>query len=208
MTTKYKLDDIREQILVDIQDAYPETFEAYEASNILGEEIFGSPRPHPNAVLNLFRQCGVASALPYAHYLACKGGLSSLTTTTTGAALSAPVLATTVRGLGKLKAAELKVANKILFQQKQYKCSRFLCLTGVSVTSEMLGDEPVFQSIFKSVVDISSEMVTTALETPKFHAAAAKSLFCTKCVEAWLKFHREAREEVWGALPEWFELSP
>lgn len=205
MTTKYEIKAVREQILEDLQEAYPETFEAYEASTVLGERIFGTPKPHPNAVLNLFRQCSVTFALPYAFYMACRGGLSSLTTTAAGAKLSAPVLAVTVRGLGNLRAAELKVANRIIFQPKLHRCAKFLCMAGTGLDTDSRG-ELVFQNIFKSIVDSSSDMATTALETPKF-PASSESHFCTRCLEAWLKFHREARREVWCALPEYFGLN-
>lgn len=206
MTTKYQISDIREQILVDIQEAYPKTFKVYEDSTILGENVFGEPKQHPNAVLSLFKQCGVTFPLPYAFYTACRGGLSSLTDNTIGISLPGPTLAVAVRGLGKLKAAELKAAKNILFQPKLHRCDRFSCYSGSSVNHDKDG-KPVFQSVFDSIVDSSGNMATHALETPIFDAVS-ETLFCKTCLDTWLKGHREDRAEMWYALPEYFELGP
>ena len=61
------------QLLDIIRDAYPETFEGLDPYKVLGESVFTGPTPHPNAVLNLFVQQGLASALPMAYYMAVRG---------------------------------------------------------------------------------------------------------------------------------------
>ena len=54
MTTKYGFIDVREQLIEDLRSAYPTEWEDFKAAKVLGEDVFGLPRPHPNAVLNLF----------------------------------------------------------------------------------------------------------------------------------------------------------
>jgi len=78
MTAKYGFSDIRKALVEDIKGAYPTKWEDFEAARILGEDVFGSPKPHPNAVLNLFLQQDVKFALPFAAYRAGLGGLSAL----------------------------------------------------------------------------------------------------------------------------------
>ena len=54
MTTKYGFSRVRDQLVQDLKGAYPTKWEAYQAAEVLGEDVFGSPKPHPNAVLNLW----------------------------------------------------------------------------------------------------------------------------------------------------------
>jgi hypothetical protein len=53
----------------------PTKWEAYQAAEVLGEDVFGSPTPHPNSVLNLFAEQGIKFALPFAAYRAVLGGV-------------------------------------------------------------------------------------------------------------------------------------
>ena len=74
MTTKYGFSDIRRQLIKDLKGAYPTRWEDFETAKILGEDIFGSPKPHPNAVLDLFEAQNVRFAIPFAAYRASIGG--------------------------------------------------------------------------------------------------------------------------------------
>ena len=65
ITAKYEMPAIRSQILEAIREAYPETFEGFNPSNMLGESVSSGPTPH---VLNLFVQQNLTSALPMAYY--------------------------------------------------------------------------------------------------------------------------------------------
>jgi hypothetical protein len=69
---------VHSQLLDAIRDAYPATFEDLDPSKALGENVFGEPTPHPNAVLSLFVQQKLTSALPMAYYMAVRRGLDSL----------------------------------------------------------------------------------------------------------------------------------
>lgn len=209
MTTKYEVHDIRVQLLVDLHEAYPNTFEEYEASTILADRIFGHPKPHPNTVLNLFNQCNVGFALPYAYYMACREGVSSLTDTTPDRSLPPATLAVAIRGLGELKAAEIRAVKAVLFAPKLHKCDRFMCYAGFAINEEKNGQR-VFEKIYESIVPSSSDMATTILEAPKFQVEPppAKPAFCDKCLVAWSTSHREIRRNVWDSLPVVFEFQP
>jgi len=54
MTAGYGYFNIRDQLFKDLKSAYPTKWEAYQAAEVLGESIFESPKPHPDAVLSLF----------------------------------------------------------------------------------------------------------------------------------------------------------
>ena len=73
MTTKYGFSDVREQLIDSIKDAYPMEWEGPGTAKTLGEDIFGSPKPHPNAVMNLFAEQSVKFALLFAAYRAALG---------------------------------------------------------------------------------------------------------------------------------------
>ena len=99
MTAKYGFFDIREQLVKDVKGAYPVKWEAYQAAEVLGEDVFGSPKPHPNAVLNLFEEQNIRFALPFAAYRASIGGFSSLMSDMPGTVLPRRTLATITHGM-------------------------------------------------------------------------------------------------------------
>ena len=101
MTTKYGISSVRDQLVKDLRGAYPTTWEDFRSSKVLGEEFFGSPKPHPNAVLNLFEAENVRFAVPFAAYRASIGGFSGLMSDRHGAVLSRRTLATTVHEIGR-----------------------------------------------------------------------------------------------------------
>jgi len=206
MTTKYKIPSVRDQLLVDLDEAYPTAFEAYEASSVLGESVFGNPIPHPNAVLKLFVLCGVKFALPYAFYRACQPGISSLMDTTLESALLPEVLKDAIMGLGKLKEIEWNAAKTILFGPKLKKCDKFFCFRAQSLYYERNG-LPIFQTALNSIICTSADMATRVLEPPHF-VASSEEAFCKACRDSWLASHRETREKVWKSLPTIFSLDP
>jgi hypothetical protein len=111
---------LRAQLLETIRDAYPENFEGLDPSKTLGENVFDGPKPHPNAVLNLFVQQKVTSALPMAYYMAARRGLDSLMDTRlpSSATLSGQTLRSAMRGLMALREMELKETHRIVFTIK------------------------------------------------------------------------------------------
>ena len=70
VSTDFEMQSLRTRLLETIRGAYPKNFEGLVPSKTLGEDVFDGPKPHPNAVLNLFVQQKLTSALPIAHYMA------------------------------------------------------------------------------------------------------------------------------------------
>jgi hypothetical protein len=103
MTAKYGFSDVREQLVEDLKSAYPTKWEAYQAAEVLGEDVFGSPKPHPNSVLNLFTEQRIKFALPFAAYRAALGGFSSLTSDKPGTVLPRLTLASTIYGMERIR---------------------------------------------------------------------------------------------------------
>ena len=79
MTAKYGFSDVREALVEHLKGAYPTKWEDFETAKILGENVFGLPKPHPNVVLNLLLEQRIKFALPFAAYRAALAGFSSLT---------------------------------------------------------------------------------------------------------------------------------
>ena len=99
MTTKYGFSDVREGLVEDFKGAYPTKWEDFKKAEVLGEDVFGSPKPHPNAVLNLFLEQGIKFALPFSAYRAGLGGPSSLTSDGPGMVLPRLILTSIIEGM-------------------------------------------------------------------------------------------------------------
>lgn len=204
MTTSYKIDGVREQILEDLR----KTFGAYEQAETLGESVFGSPKPHPNAVLKLFEACNVAFALPFAYYRTCTAGTLALTSAEPGLRLPPRILAAVVVGQSRLKARELQVVRQLLFDRptKMFSCSTWLCPGSHETNHKRSGQTSPYERLFNSISSQASEvdMAASILETK----VITDSAFCARCLERFNTCLRGTREEIWGGLPRVFGLSP
>lgn len=188
MTTKYQLEEIRSQILLDLISAYPTKFSGYEDSSCRGEAVFGTPSPHPNSVLDLLVQCKVAFALPFAYYRVCVAGdPASLDTSTDGVALSPETLKTALRGQVRLKEGEMQFATKLAFQQ----CTAWKCAgkSRAEVYAWIIPDVAVTNGI---------------LERGEFTGSG----FCGGCMQVFPQELKKAKKKVWKDLPPYFDLPP
>ncbi|KAF9651974.1 hypothetical protein BDM02DRAFT_3183972 [Thelephora ganbajun] len=111
MTTKYGFFDVRHQLIKDLKSAYPTKWEDYRTAKVLGEDIFGSSKPHPNAVLNLFEVRNIRFAIPFAAYLASIGGFLALISDKPGMVFPRHTLATTIHGVHVLQAVASHVTR-------------------------------------------------------------------------------------------------
>ena len=115
MTAKYGFPDIREALVGELKGAYPTKWEDFETAQVLGEDIFGSPKPHPNAVLSLFLEQNVKFASPFAAYRAGLSSPSSLASDEPGAMLSRSDLASIIHGMGELRRVATVAAHSIVY---------------------------------------------------------------------------------------------
>ena len=207
MTTSYKMDNIREQILEDLRNAYPKTFEAYEGSESLGEGVFGNPRPRPNAVLKLFETCNVAFALPFAYYRVCTTGTLALTSLEPALRLPPRILAAAVVGQSRLKARELQLVRQLLFERPvKASCSARSCPGSNETNHKRSGQTSPYERLFNSISSQSSEldMAVSVLETK----VLTDNAFCARCLERFNTCLKGTKAEIWASLPRLFGLSP
>jgi len=202
--------DLRAQLLETIRDAYPENFEGLGPSKTLGENVFDGPKPHPNAVLNLFVQQKVTSALPMAYYMAVRRGSNSLMDgrLPTGAMLSGQTLRCAISGLIALREMELKETHRIICTSSNHvDCTSMDCpprRSGGRLDAEIIGaHQRIFDRITGSAV--GGTKILQVLSAGEF-AEDMESKFCQVCVEKMQAAHVEVRRKAWAALPEVFCL--
>ena len=192
MTTKYQFQEIKSQILLDLHPAYPTEFSKYEGSSCLGEEVFGTPLPHPNSVLTLFVTAEVGFALPFAYYRVCiAGDPASLETTDAKIALPPDILKAALRGQARLRAEEVQLARKVVVQD----CTSWSACSGKSPA----GRTRIFDWIFPKAVAHGG-----ILEK----GAPPELGYCIRCREFFKRELSKAKEDTWKNLPTYFGLPP
>ena len=205
--------NLRAQLLETIRDAYPKNFEGLDPSKTFGENVFDGPKPHPNAVLNLFVQQKVTSALPMAYYMAARRGSDSLVDTRlpTSATLSGQTLRSAIHGLIALREMELKETHRIVFTVKdasdRVSCDSMDCPSRHPkgpMGAEIIG---AYQRTFDRIMGsaVGGTRILQVLSTSEF-AEDTESMFCKVCREKVQAAHSEVRKKAWTALPEVFGL--
>ena len=205
--------NLRAQVLETLRDAYPENFEGLVPSKTLGENVFSGPKPHPNAVLNLFVQQNVTSALPMAYYMAARRGLDSLMDVRlqSGATLSGQTLKSAIRGLMVLREMELKEMHQIIFTSKDTAsfqgCSSKDCPSwgpkrlsgGGTIRTHRLAFDRIMGSMAGGtrILQVLSADDITGDGEPKF---------CQNCRERMEVAHADVRKKAWAELPRMFGL--
>ena len=213
VSANYEMPKLRAKLLDIIRDAYPESFEGLDPSTVLGENVFDVPKPHPNAVLNLFVQQKVKSALPMAYYMAARRGSDSFMDPRlpTSATLSGQTLRSAMRGLMVLREMELKETHRIVFAIRdppnRVGCSSTDCPSRHPrgpLDAEIVG---AYQQTFDRIARSASggTRILQVLSTSEF-AEDTESKFCQVCVEKMEAAHGEVRRKAWAALPEAFGL--
>ena len=193
MTTKYGFSDVREQLVEDLEGAYPTKWEAYRAAEVLGEDVFGSPKPHPNSVLNLFTEQGIKFALPFAAYRATTGGVSSLISDSPGTVLPRLTLASTIYGVGVIRGRLAELAYSIICDTSPVVCTQRACVLNVGI-SPLERRMEALKKVFVIMVNNSKDDVLCPLSFGE--------VVCVNCA-TWLEsIHLRCREHnIWVALP-------
>ena len=140
MATKYSFYDVREQLIHILNGAYPTDWEAYQTAGVVGEDVFGLPKPHPNAVLNLFLEQNIRFAIPLASYRAALGGLPSLLSNEPGLRLPRLALAFTIYGIDTIRSEVSQFAHSIVCNMGLKECHEEGCVVngGVSPPDQRL----------------------------------------------------------------------
>ena len=193
MATKYGFSDVREQLIEDLNGAYPTTWEGFEAAKVLGEDVFGSPRPHPNAALNLFLEQNIRFALPFAAYRATLGGFPSLASNEPDSVLQRLTLAFIIRGIERIRHTMVQVSHSIVYNGNLRVCPQKSCILNVGINPIERRMEAL-KKVFGVMIERSKGDV---LSPPSL-----ENLVCVHCAKLLEGAHLRCREKfVWAALP-------
>jgi hypothetical protein len=186
MTTKYGFSDVRNQLVKDLEGAYPTKWEDFQSAKVLGEDIFGSPTPHPNAVLNLFGEQDLKFAIPFAAYRASIHGFAALTSDKPGMVLTRHTLATTTRGMHIFRLTTAHGARMVAYSGVLWVCSDKKCALGVD-TSPIKPRLEAVGKIYDAMVDQRKD---GELSSPRFG-----NLLCAECAR-----RVAAAYAIWGKV--------
>lgn len=193
MATKYGFSDVRQGLVEDLKDAYPTKWEDFKVAKALGEDVFGSPKPHPNAVLNLLLEQGVKFALPFAAYRAAAPGFSSLISDEPGAVLPRLTLVSITYGMERIRHVMVQLSHSVVYSGDLKVCPQKGCVlnAGINPTKRRM---EALKEIFGIMVDKSKGDLLSPL--PLGDLACVN---CTKLLED--ADHRNREQFVWRALP-------
>ena len=193
MTTKYGFPDIHEALVEDLKGAYPTKWEDFETARILGEDIFGSPKPHQNAVLSLFLEQRVRFALPFAAYRAGLGGPSALSSEMPGTVLPRSTLASIIHGMGAMRGVMTYTAQTIAYTWDLGACPERACVLSVGINPTNRRMEAL-KKISDAILKESKGDMLSSL--------TLGGVLCEDCARRLENIHRGCRKEfIWARLP-------
>ena len=194
MATKYGFSNVHEPLVECIKDAYPTQWAHFVAAKVLGEEIFGSPKPHPSAVLNLFLEHNIKFALPFAAYRACIGGFRTLVGGEPCAVLPHSSLLALTRGMGTLERVTIHSTHLIAYTEDLGVCPESVC-----VLSAGIGSAKQRLEALNKIFDIMLEGRRGDVLSP---LSLKTTLMCVNCAEKLEKINSSYRKRfLWEVLP-------
>ena len=192
MTAKYGFSDVSDQLIKDLEGAYPTEWERYQTAEVLGEDVFGSPKPHPNTVLNLFMAQGVRSALCFAAYRASLGGFFALVSDEPGTVLPRLTLASTIYSTEIIQRLMTCAADTFAYEKKLlFVCPNRACVLNVG-TDPMERRMEAVKKLHKAMI---GKRDTGVLRAPSFG-----DLACARCTKGMEEFHTVWRMLCWETL--------
>jgi hypothetical protein len=198
MTTNYGISNVRDQLVKDLEGAYPTKWEEFQSGKVLGEDVFGSPKPHPNAVLNLFEAQDLKFAIPFAAYRASIGGFQSLMSDKTGTVLPRHTLATVIYGMHILQSMAAHTARLVAYQGDLWVCGDKACVLSVG-TSPIKPRLEAVGKLYEAMIDESKGGV---LSPPLLG-----HLLCQTCAKRVAGIHASHGSVYWERLVPVFNAS-
>jgi len=195
MTTKYGFFDVRDQLVDSIKGAYPTKWEGPGTAKVLGEDIFGSPEPHPNAVLNLFTEQSIRFALPFAAYRAVLGGFSSLTSDKPGTILPRLALASTIYGMDLIRGGLAQLAHSVVSTMNLGKCHDGECAANVGI------DHPERRM---EALNVIYDIMVNEGKGDVLFSLSLGNILCVNCAKTLEQAHRIWCATIWEELPRIF----
>jgi len=197
MTTKYGFSNVRAQLVKDLEGAYPTKWEDFWSAKVLGEDVFGSPKPHPNAVLNLFETQKLKFAVPFAAYRASIGGFVGLMSDKPGTVLPRHTLATAIYGMHMLQSMAARAARVVAYGGDLWVCPEKMCVLSVD-TSPI---KPRMEAMGKVYEAMISPRKGGVLSAPRL-----ESLLCSKCATFVTESHTSYGSVCYGGLAQVFNV--
>ena len=197
MTTKYGFSDVRDRLTEGLKGAYPTKWEDFIDATVLGEEVFGSPKPHPNAVLNLFEAQDVRFAIPFAAYRASLGGFRALMSDEPGAVLSRSTLARTAQGMLTMSTSTSNIARAVAYRGHLSLCPDRGCILNVDINS----GEKMTKALEKVYLAMVDKREGGPLSPPSL------KYLCGRCERYVETAHAKFRSLFWDLLPPTFNVS-
>jgi hypothetical protein len=195
MATKYDFPDVREQLIHSLKDAYPTELGAYQTANVLGEDIFGAPKPHPNSVLNLFLEQSIGFAIPVAAYRASLCGLSSLLNNKPSVSLPRFPLASSIHGSGVIRSEISRFAHSIVRDMSLKECRDGKC-TANSVVNAPARKMKTLNKVYDVMIKGGKGDVLTSI--------SLGDIVCVNCAKAPEQVYRLLCQSIWENLPRIF----
>ena len=193
ITTKYGFSVVREGLIEDLKAAYPVRWEEFETAKVLGEDVFGSPGPHPNAVLNLFLEQRIIFALPFAAYRAGLGGPSALASDIPGLMLPRLNLAQIIHRMGEIWRMMTHAAHGIAYVGNLSVCPRTACLLNFTIK---------FPERRMEALKMISDVMVRKSKGDMLSSLSLGSLLCMDCTRLLKNGHRDCcKQLVWARLP-------
>ena len=193
MTTKYGLSIVREGLVEDLKAAYPTKWEDFETAGVLGEDKFGSPKPHPNAVLNLFLEQRIKFALPFAAYRAGICGPSALADDKPGMVLPRLILVSIIHGMGEIRRTMTHAAHGVAYVGNLRICPQRTCVLNFAADSAEQRAEAL-----KKISDV----IVKRSEGDMLSPLSLGNLLCAGCAKLPKSSHRGCQKQlVWTRLP-------
>jgi hypothetical protein len=191
MTTKYGISNVRDQLVKDLEGAYPTKWEEFQSGKVLGEDVFRSPKPHPNAVLNLFEAQNLKFAIPFAAYRASIGGFQSLVSDKPGTVLPRRTLATVIYGMHILQSMAAHTARMVAYRGDLWVCGDKACVLAVG-TSPIKPRMEAVGKLYEAMID---ESKGGALSPPRLG-----NLLCQTCAKRVEGIHAAHGSAYWERL--------
>ena len=170
---------------------YPTRWEDFQTAKVLGEDVFGSPRPHPNAQ-------DVRFAIPFAAYRASIGGLSTLMSDKPGTVLPRRTLATTIHGMHVIRSLASHAARVATYGGDLGECRAKRCVLNIGIHPIKEWMEAL-EKIYSSLVD---EREGGILSSPSLG-----HLLCVKCTRTIETVHAKWCSVCWKNLAPGFAVS-
>ena len=193
MTTKYGFSNAQEALVEDLKGAYPTKWEEFEMTKVLGEDVFGLPKPHPSAVLYLFLEQSIKFALPLAAYRAGLGGPSALASEKPYMVFPRLTLAAIIHEMGEMRRVMAYAAQTIAYTWDLLVCPKRVCAL-------YIGTGPAERRV--EVLKKISVVIAKKSEGDMLSSLLFGNLLCVGCAERLTNGHRACcKEFVWARLP-------